>query len=359
MSAEIETTNKISNLNDPAGKNIKRLKLLGLAVTVLGVGLFSYFVYTVGLNEIFAGIAGIGLGGFVVILLIYCLRIYVRSTSWMLSVSKPYKLKIRDTFPAVIIGEALSSMIPMGILISGTAKAVAVRNRIPIVVGFSSVATENLFFSFITGLFICSGTIAFLQRFDLPETWDYLLNAIVGGIIFLTIAGILMVVRQWHWVSAVCSWLYEKKLLTGILKNGRHQVRLFESQIYVFYRQYPQRFVPICLLQAVFHTLGILEVWFILSRIGDLFPKISTAFFLESISRLITTFFKLIPFLVGVDEAGAEFVAEALVAGVGIGVTLAIIRKGRGLFWAAIGILLIIKRGLSFKEIQRFQIKNE
>ena len=32
--------------------------------------------------------------------------------------------------------------------ISGTAKAVAVRKRVPLVVGLSSVATENLFYSF-------------------------------------------------------------------------------------------------------------------------------------------------------------------------------------------------------------------
>ena len=68
---------------------------------------------------------------------------------------------------------------------------------------------------------------------------------------------------------------------------------------------------------------------------------------------MILTLFKLIPFLVGVDEAGAQFVTETLALGAGVGVTLAIIRKGRVLFWAMVGLTLIIKRGLSLKEIRK------
>jgi hypothetical protein len=62
--------------------------------------------------------------------------------------------------------------------------------------------------------------------------------------------------------------------------------------------------------------------------------------------------FKLVPFLIGVDEAGAQFVGETVALGAGIGVTLAIIRKGRILFWTAIGLLLIVKRGLTLRQIQ-------
>jgi hypothetical protein len=66
---------------------------------------------------------------------------------------------------------------------------------------------------------------------------------------------------------------------------------------------------------------------------------------------LILIVFKLIPFLVGVDEAGAQFVTEVLGIGAGVGIALAIIRKGRVLFWTAIGLILIVRRGLSLKEI--------
>ena len=217
----------------------------------------------------------------------------VRATAWRLSVHEPYKLNFKDTLPAVIIGEALSSVVPLGILVSGTAKAVAVRRRVPLVVGLSSVATENLFYSLITSLFICLGAVTFLRQFQLEPTFVYMIDFIIGFIIFCIIVGVLIVVRQWFWVSAICDWLYDLGILHGILEKGRLQVRMFESFIFGFYRKYPKRFFPLCFLQVAFHSLGILEVWFILTRISEAFPQLSTAFFLESMSRLITVVFKL------------------------------------------------------------------
>ena len=355
MNSEETYSGKDSEPKKPAKSHLNRLKILGFVFTLLGIGLFCYFVFSIGLIGIHDGIFKIGFGGFAIILLIYLLRITVRSTAWRLSVYEPHKLGIRDTFPAVIIGEALSSILPLGILVSGTAKALAVRKKLPIVVGLSTVATENLFFSLVTGLFLSLGALGFLRVFDLPETTVYMINFLIASIVLIVITGFLIVYRQWHWASDICDWVYEKGFLPRVLKSGRKHIRLFENQIFGFYQKYPKRFLPIFLLQIAFHLLGIFEVWFILSRIGDEIAKISTSFFLESISRFITTVFKLIPFAVGIDEAGAEFVVETLGIGTGIGVTLAVIRKGRILFWAAVGMLLITKRGISLKEINEIR----
>ena len=334
-------------------KNIKRLKIIGAALTVLGIALFAYFVYSVGVREILGGIGRIGFGGFALIILIYFLRIACRATAWRLSVSEPYRLNFSDTLPAVIIGESLSSLIPLGVLISGTSKAFAVRNRVPLVVGLSSVATENLFYSLVTGLFIAFGAFAFIRNVELPDTWVLTVDLLILLVLFLIVFGFVTVIRQWHLLSSLCNWFYNRHFGRRILEDGRRQVKLFEDLIFGFYRQNPRRFVPIFFIQIVFHALGILEVLFILSRISDAIPNLYSAYLLESVSRVITIVFKLVPFLIGVDEAGAQFVAESLALGAGVGVTLAIIRKGRILFWTAIGMILIVRRELSLMEILR------
>ncbi len=341
--------------NSNKQKNLKRLKIVAAVFTVFGAALFAYFIYTVGLNDIVAGIFKIGFGGFLLIQFLYFLRIAVRAVAWTLSVPEPHQLDFRHTLPAVVIGEALSTLIPLGILVSGTAKAVAVKKRVPLVVGLSSIATENLFYSFITGLFICLGAFAFLRSFDLAEGWVWSIDTLVAIIFLLIIIGVLMIIQQWHWASNLCNWLYNRNFGRKFLETGRAQVRQFEEFIYGFYRRYPKRFVPIVLLQIAYHLIGIAEVWFILSRISDVLTSVYTSFLLESISRAITIIFKLIPFLVGVDEAGAQFVSETLALGAGVGVTLAIIRKGRILFWTAIGLILIVKRELSFSEITKIR----
>ncbi|MBA2379340.1 MAG: flippase-like domain-containing protein [Blastocatellia bacterium] len=339
--------------------HIWRLKLLGIVLTVCGVALFSYFVYAVGVGEIAANVSRFGFVGFGVIVALYFCRICLRSAAWTLSVYEPYSLRMKDTVPAVIIGEAMSSMIPLGILISGTSKAVAVRRRVPIVVGLSSIATENLFYSFTTSIFLILGAFTFLRAFEIEPSWvitlDVLIVLIIAAVIFL----VLMVLRQWHIASETCEILYRLGFARRLLENGRMQVRLFENFIYGFYRRHPKRFLPICLLEASFHLLGIVEVLFILNRISETAGTLLNAFLLESVSRLITIVFKLVPFMIGVDEAGAELVAETVAIGAGIGVTIAIIRKGRILFWAGVGLLIIIKRGLTLRSITEVEMTED
>lgn len=325
--------------------------MLAVLLTLLGIGLFGYFIYAVGFSEIVDGVVRFGVAGFAVILVLYFLRLITRAQTWKMCVHEPDELRLRDTVPAVIIGEALSSTIPLGILVSGTSKAIAVRKKISLVAGLSSVATENLFYSLITSLFLIAGAAVMLRTYAVDESLIVTVNILIVSVALLLLLGIFMVVRQWHFASVTCNWLFEKGFLTRLLENGRGEVRRFEDFIYGFYRKYPRRFLPICFFEFIYHVLGIAEVWYILSRITDGSPSLLTAFLLESVSRLVTIIFKLVPFVIGVDEAGAQFVGETVALGAGVAVTLAIIRKGRILFWTAIGVVLIIKRGFSIKEI--------
>ena len=340
-------------LQQNSQKKINRLKVIGVILTIGGLGLFSYFIYAVGFHEIYHGVARFGALGFAVILFVYFLRIGARAFAWKLSVHEPYSLTIVDTIPAVVIGEAMSSTIPLGILVSGTSKALAVRNRIPMVAGLSSVATENLFYCLVTGIFLIAGGTVLLRTFAVDESLVLTINALMAVVVILVILGLLMVIRQWHFASETCERLYQKGYFQKLLENGRLDVRLFENLIYDFYRKYPRRFLPICLFEAAFHILGIAEVWYVLSRLSDAYPSLVDAFLLESVSRVITIIFKLVPFMVGVDEAGAQYVGRTIALGAGVGVTMAIIRKGRILFWTAVGIILIIKRGLTVSEFKR------
>lgn len=352
MNSEIQVKTPASQPPGLNEKHLHRVKIVGILLTVLGVGLFSFFVYSVGVSEILAGIEKIGFGGFALILFIYFLRIACRASAWRWSVYEPYKLKFSDALSAVIIGEALSSIIPLGIVVSGTSKAVAVRNRLPLVVGFASIATENLFYSLITGIFITLGAFTFLRNSTIPEGWLLVVDALIFLVFCLIVFGFLAVFRRWHILSNLCNWFYNRGFGRRFFENWRVQVRLFENLIFGFYQKHPRRFFPICLIEVVFHALGVIEVLFILSRISEAFPSFYSSFLLESMSRVIVIVFKLVPFVIGVDEAGARFISQTLALGAGIGITLAIIRKGRVLFWTAVGLALIVKRGFSFDEIK-------
>ncbi len=138
-----------------------KLRILFALLTALGLGLFVYFIYEAGIPEIWQDIKQLGYG-FLVILALYAAKLSMRVLAWTQCVEAPYKLPFFNAFRAVMMGEALSSMLPLGILVSGTSKAVAVRKQGPFVVGLSSVAVENIFYSLATALFILGGVASFL-----------------------------------------------------------------------------------------------------------------------------------------------------------------------------------------------------
>lgn len=95
----------------------------------------------------------------------------------------------------------------------------------------------------------------------------------------------------------------------------------------------------------MFHVAGVAEVFITLSFISPVAPTVTQAFILESVNRIINVAFKFIPLRAGVDEGGTGQVSKVLGFARGIGETLAIVRKGRDIFWSAIGLLLIWKSG--------------
>jgi hypothetical protein len=54
----------------------------------------------------------------------------------------------------------------------------------------------------------------------------------------------------------------------------------------------------------------------------------------------------MIPFRIGVDQVTSESVAVAIGLAPAIGTTLSLIRTGRMIVWAAVGLGLLTKRGL-------------
>jgi hypothetical protein len=118
-----------------------------------------------------------------------------------------------------------------------------------------------------------------------------------------------------------------------------------EDRIYGFYSNTQRSFLSIFALDMCFHFAGIVEVFVTLSFISPVAPTLTQAFILESVNRIINLTFKFIPLRAGVDEGGTGRVSKVLGFARGIGETLAIVRKGRDIFWSAIGVLLIWTRG--------------
>src|SRR5439155_19407806 len=106
----------------------------------------------------------------------------------------------------------------------------------------------------------------------------------------------------------------------------------------------PWHLVAISASEVAYQVLAVAEVYVTLLLISPEPPTIASAVVLETVSRAITIFFKMVPRRIGVDQASSSFVAGHVSLDPATGLTLALVRKLRLLFWSAVGLALLVRR---------------
>ena len=327
----------------------RRFAPLGIIFGLLGLLLFAYFVSRAGAGEIVSRIQRLG-AGFLLILAVSSLRYIVRALAWTRCIERPYRLPFRDAFAARLMGDALGNIIPfVSVAVSEPSKAVFVKHRVPLVVGLSGLAIENIFYALSVALFIFSGTATLLLSFSLPKALRYAsIGALITTLVIIPLA-YFIIRRQSRFLSGTLILLSERGIARKVTTKLRPRVEAFEERVYGFYAKSERSFLAIFALDMCFHVAGIVEIFITLSFISPVPPTLTQAFILESVNRIINVAFKFIPLRAGVDEGGTGQVSKVLGFAKGIGETLAIVRKGRDIFWSAIGLALIWKKGFSLR----------
>jgi len=329
----------------------RRFAPLGIIFGLLGILLFAYFVSRAGVGEIFSNIQRLG-AGFILILAVSSLRYVVRALAWMRCIEPPHKLPFRDAFAARLMGDALGNIIPfVSVAVSEPSKAVFVKDRVPLMVGLSALAIENIFYALSVALFVFSGTATLLLTFSLPKGLRYAsIGALVTTLVIIPVA--FLVIRwQARFLSGALGFLENRRVTPKLVGKLKPRALSLEDRVYGFYATSQRSFLSIFLLDMCFHAAGLLEVFITLSFISPVAPTLTQAFILESVNRIINVAFKFIPLRAGVDEGGTGQVSRVLGFARGIGETLAIVRKGRDIFWSMIGLVLIWRKGFSLRGI--------
>ena len=332
-------------------KHTKRFAPLGIIFAILGLLLFAYTIRKAGVSEITGGIQRLG-AGFLLILGFSAIRHTVRSLAWTRCFEPPYNLRFRDAFAARLMGDALGNIVPfVSFAVSEPSKAAFVRRRVPLMAGLSALAIENIFYSVSVVLIIFSGMTTLLLSFSLPKPLRYAAFGSLIVVLIIVLLGYLIIRKQTRFLSGTFTWLGKRITGRSWIEAAGARAQTLEERVYGFYDRNRERFLVILALEICFHLAGIAEVYVTLLFISEtVAPTLLTAFILESVNRVITVAFKFVPLRTGVDEYGSGALAKVLGFTRASGVTLAIVRKARDIFWTAIGVALMVRRGLSLRE---------
>lgn len=335
-------------MTDTASRPPAARRLGGAAAAVGGLVLFAYTLRQTGLDTVAEGFARVGVA-FVGILVLSGLRFAARAWAWVLCTDPPHRLRMRDTFPALVSGDALGNLTPLGLFVSEPAKAAYVRDRVSLMNALSGIAVENLFYIFSVAAVIAGGTVALLAMFDVPPALRVTsLVALAGmlGFLLVTLALVSGRVRPLSWLLAT---LGRRSLAPDAIARRAGKLQTLEDQVYTFARRHASRPFPILLLEFGYHAAGVAETYLTIAMLlpAATPPTVLGAFLLESINRFINVAFKFVPMRLGVDEAGTGLLTQVLYGSPALGVTIALVRKARMLVWTGVGVAFLGLRGIA------------
>src|SRR5262245_40191873 len=207
---------------------------LGILFGIVGLALFGYFVRKAGPAEIISGIRRLGIAS-LLILGVSSVRYIVRSIAWTKCFESPGQLRFRDALAARLMGDALGNIIPLAsVAVSEPSKAVFVKDRLPLVVGLSGLAVENIFYSLSVCLFIFAGTATLLLSFPLPKPLRYASIGALVTIVVIVPLGYLVLRRQARFVSGTIRFLSTRGIARSSMAKMRPRAEILEDRIYGF-----------------------------------------------------------------------------------------------------------------------------
>ena len=332
------------------GDLTRRPTLGGVLAAVVGIALFIYFLRRAGVADVADGVRRLG-WAFVVVVALGGVRFLLRATAWIQCLNGPHRLTLTQTFQAVVAGDALGNLTPLSIIVSEPAKGVFLRHREPLRRTLPALAVENLFYTLSAMFVIGGGLVAVFLMFQTSGQLWLTTTVLVGAMVGLVATAHWVIWRHWLVGSATIDWLQSRGVVPHALERIKTRVHRIEEHIHALYPRDWGRLLPLAVLEFSFHLLAVVELFLVLSVVSDQPTTMLHAFVFESTNRFISFAFRFVPLRIGVDEAGSGMFADLLALGTTTGVTLAIVRKGRILVWIAIGVLFLVRHGLSVRRM--------
>ena len=319
---------------------VKYMKKIQAVSLVLGLALFAFLIYKIGVGQILDSLRAVGFG-FIILILVSGVRHLLRASAWKkcFEADHRHRVGLLELFNVRLAGEAIRYISFTGPFLGEPAKAALIKKRLPLSHGLSSVIVENLTYSLSAVLVSVAGVVLLLVNVKLNSKLRW--SAIIISIVVLAAVAVIGrgIARRNFVLVRVMRLLYRWTKREWFAERVESVGRM-EENIFNFYNHRERTFLLVLSLQMAAHLVNIFEVYLILYFMGIKATFIA-AFIIEAAMKLINAAFFFVPGQVGVFEGGNALLLRALGFTASIGIAVALVEKVRTLVWTAYGLIAL------------------
>lgn len=320
-----------------------KAKRLRNILLIAGLLIFSFMIYKIGIDVIASNIAKTG-WWFFAIIGIWIPIYFFNALSWytIIKDKKETKISFLRVMKLTISGYALNYVAPGGLVGGEPYKIMEIRENLGTAKATSSVIAYAMM-HFLSHFFYWLMTIPLVLIF-IPTQKGLTTSLIVVFVvcvtlIFLLFRGykkglILNILQSLQKVPVVKKWARK-----FVLKQKNNLQRV-DEQIAELHNNRPVAFYKALVFDFFARILSALEVFFILTALGQEVTFIDSIIII-GISSLFANIFFFSPMQLGTREAGFALALTSLSLPLGLGVSVSLITRVRELAWILIGLVLI------------------
>lgn len=260
----------------------------------------------------------------------------VRTAGWSICFPSDRRPPFWRLFRVRLAADAVSYFTIRG-LASEPLRVLLLLDRVPAEVSTASTILERTAVGVMSVILVGITSAVAMSSDSVPEGWQQLFRGLAMAAVVVMGAVAIVLTREGRYLGPLFEKIYRR---TGWHWTEGRVARFIldvEKLLLHLARSDPRRLRDLAALAALSYALMTLEIWLVFWAIRE--PvTIWSAMFVETFTRSASIFSAAIPASLGALEASNVVVVRALgLAGAG---SLALSRRVRGLFWAALGLAL-------------------
>jgi len=308
---------------------------------LLGLGLLGYLVFRTGPETIWTQLQAVG-WGFALVILLGGLSQLVKTWAWRRTFTCDISgLSWSRSLGTQLVSDAVGQLGVAGKLVGEGLRVSLLGSAVPLPSGISACAIDGGLHIFSASVVAVLGITATLLLSPVSGAWRVhaLLLAVV--LIAVVILAAVAVASGWRLMGHAARAIGRLPQLHNWVSGKQPIIDSAEQNLLTFYHEAPSAFWASLILNLLWHGLAVLEVYVILRFMGARIAP-AGAFVVEGLTKVINLVGAFNPGNLGTYEGGNMLIAKIFGVTSTAGLTLALCRRARGLFWAGVGAICMI-----------------